>query len=290
MNFQIKKFNIETIRERCEIDSRKSPMIVIIGKKDTGKSFLVRDILCNTQSAFPIGTVISGTEVANEFFQHMVPSKLIHDKYQPEIVMGVIKRQLGAKTQRNADKNRNGGNSGIDPRAFLILDDCLYDSSWIKEESTRYVFMNGRHIDLMTIITMQYPLGITPNLRTNVDFIFILRETILGNRRRIYENYAGMFPTFEMFCQFMDQCTENFEGLVICNGVQSNRLEDQVFWYKASDHPPFRMCGDSLWADNKPFSSSMLAQDEYNPENLRKKNSSPWTHVNVKQEGKDARR
>jgi len=265
-------------------------MIVIIGKKDTGKSFLVRDILCNTQSAFPIGTVISGTEVANEFFQHMVPSKLIHDKYQPEIVMGVIKRQLGAKTQRNADKNRNGGNSGIDPRAFLILDDCLYDSSWIKEESTRYVFMNGRHIDLMTIITMQYPLGITPNLRTNVDFIFILRETILGNRRRIYENYAGMFPTFEMFCQFMDQCTENFEGLVICNGVQSNRLEDQVFWYKASDHPPFRMCGDSLWADNKPFSSSMLAQDEYNPENLRKKNSSPWTHVNVKQEGKDARR
>jgi hypothetical protein len=286
MNFQIKKFNIETIRERCEIDSRKSPMIVIIGKKDTGKSFLVRDILCNTQSAFPIGTVISGTEVANEFFQHMVPSKLIHDKYQPEIVMGVIKRQLGAKTQRNEDKKRGGGNSNIDPRAFLILDDCLYDSSWIKEESTRYVFMNGRHIDLMTIITMQYPLGITPNLRTNVDFIFILRETILGNRRRIYENYAGMFPTFEMFCQFMDQCTENFEGLVICNGVQSNRLEDQVFWYKASDHPPFRMCGDSLWADNKPFSSSMLAQDEYNPENLRKKNSSPWTHVNVKQQGK----
>jgi hypothetical protein len=285
MNFQIKKFNIDTLRDRCEMDSRKSPMIVIIGKKDTGKSFLVRDILCNTQSAFPIGTVISGTEVANEFFQHMVPSKLIHDKYEPGIVMGVIKRQLGAKTARNADKNRGGGNSNIDTRAFLILDDCLYDASWIKEESTRYVFMNGRHIDLMTIITMQYPLGITPNLRTNVDFVFILRETILGNRRRIYENYAGMFPTFEMFCQFMDQCTENFECLVICNGVQSNKLEDQVFWYKASDHPSFRMCSDSLWIDNKPFSSSMLSQDEYNPGAMQKKSSSPWIHV--KQQGKN---
>lgn len=285
MNFQIKKFNIDTLRDRCEMDSRKSPMIVIIGKKDTGKSFLVRDILCNTQSAFPIGTVISGTEVANEFFQHMVPSKLIHDKYEPGIVMGVIKRQLGAKTARNGDKNRSSGNSSIDTRAFLILDDCLYDASWIKEESTRYVFMNGRHIDLMTIITMQYPLGITPNLRTNVDFVFILRETILGNRRRIYENYAGMFPTFEMFCQFMDQCTENFECLVICNGVQSNKLEDQVFWYKAADHPPFRMCSDSLWIDNKPFSSSMLAQDEYNPGAIQKKSSSPWIHV--KQQGKN---
>ena len=279
MNFTIQKFQIETIRDRCEIDSRKSPMIVVIGKKDTGKSFLVRDILYNTQPCFPIGTVISGTEVANEFFQHMVPSKLIHDKYKPEIVMNMIKRQLSMKTHRNKDKHGRGEVSAVDPRAFLILDDCLYDASWIKEESTRYVFMNGRHIDLMTIITMQYPLGITPNLRTNVDFVFILRESIVNNRKRIYDNYAGMFPTFEMFCHFMDQCTENFECLVICNGVQSNRLEDQVFWYKASDHPSFKMCDDSLWADNKPFSSTMLAADEYETGAVKKKNSGPWIHV-----------
>lgn len=279
MNFEIKKFNIQTIRDRCEIDSRKSPMIVVIGKKDTGKSFLVKDILFNTQNEFPVGTVISGTEVANEFFQHMVPSKLIHDKYKPDIVMNTIKRQLAVKTHRNQDKNRSGGNSNVDPRAFLILDDCLYDATWIREESTRYVFMNGRHIDLMTIITMQYPLGITPNLRTNVDFIFILRETMINNRKRIYDNYAGMFPTFEMFCQFMDQCTENYECLVICNGVSSNKLEDQVFWYRASDHPPFKLCDDSLWIDNKPFSSAMLAADEYDPMAIKKKNNSPWIHV-----------
>ena len=270
---------METIKSRCEIDSRKSPMMVLIGKKDTGKSFLVRDILATTQSYFPVGTVISGTELANEFFQHMVPSKLIHDKYRPEIVSNVIKRQLGIKTARNNDKKVRGGNSSIDPRAFLILDDCLYDNTWINQESTRYIFMNGRHIDMMTIITMQYPLGISPNLRTNVDFIFILRENITRNRRIIYENYAGMFPTFEMFSQFMDQCTEDFNCLVICNGIQSNKLEDQVFWYKASDHPPFKLCDDSLWADNKPFSSAMLASDEYNPESMKKKNSGPWVHV-----------
>jgi hypothetical protein len=145
-----------------------------LGKKDTGKSFLVRDILANTQACFPIGTVISGTEVANEFFQNMVPSKLIHDKYRPEIVMNAIKRQLAVKQARNNAKRNSGGNSSMDPRAFLILDDCLYDKSWINEESTRYIFMNGRHIDMVTMITMQYPLGVSPNLRTNIDFIFIL--------------------------------------------------------------------------------------------------------------------
>lgn len=288
MNFQLRKFDITMIKERCDIDSRKSPMIVIIGKKDTGKSFLVRDILFNTQSCFPVGTVISGTEVANEFFQHMVPSKFIHDKYSPEIVMNVIKRQMNVKQKRNQEKAARGGSSAIDPRAFLILDDCLYDSSWIKEESTRYVFMNGRHVDLATMITMQYPLGITPNLRTNVDFVFILRENILGNRRRIYENYAGMFPTFEMFCSFMDQCTENFECLVICNNVSSNKLEDQVFWYKASDHPPFRLCDQTLWANNTPFKSAMLAADEYNASLMKKKNAGP--SVWVRKEDDDARR
>lgn len=285
MNFQLKQFNMNMIKERCEIDSRKSPMIVIIGKKDTGKSFLVRDILFETQSCFPVGTVISGTEVANEFFQHMVPSKFIHDKYSPEIIMRVIKRQMNVKQNRNRDKTTRGGSSSMDPRAFLILDDCLYDSTWIKEESTRYVFMNGRHIDMLTMITMQYPLGITPNLRTNVDFVFILRENILGNRRRIYENYAGMFPTFDMFCTFMDQCTENFECLVICNNVNSNKLEDQVFWYKAADHPPFRLCDQSLWVDNREFKSAILAADTYIAGSVKKRGAeqSVW----VRKEGAD---
>jgi len=181
------------------------------------------------------------------------------------------------KQARNSDKTAHGGHSTRDPRAFLILDDCLYDASWIQQESTRYVFMNGRHIDLMTIITMQYPLGITPNLRTNVDFVFILRENILNNRKRIYDNYSGMFPTFDLFCQFMDQCTENYECMVICNGVQSNRLEDQVFWYKAADHPPFQMCDSSLWANNKPFISAMLAIDDVmSAANQKRKGPSVW--------------
>jgi hypothetical protein len=285
MNFTLQRFNMDMITSRCDIDSKKSPMIVVIGKKDTGKSFLVRDILFQTQRYFPVGTVISATEIANEFFQNMVPSKFIHDKYRPEIVQNVIKRQATIKDRRNKDKQSRGGSSNVDPRAFLILDDCLYDAkSWINEESTRFVFMNGRHIDLMTIITMQYPLGITPNLRTNVDFVFILRENILGNRRRIYENYAGMFPTFDMFCTFMDQCTEDYECLVICNNVSSNRLEDQVFWYKADDHPPFRMFDQSLWMDNKPFQSAMLALDEYNPMNLRKKSAGPSVWVRKEDE------
>jgi hypothetical protein len=247
-------------------------MIVIIGKKDTGKSFLVKDILYHTRDAYPIGTVISGTEVANEFFQHMVPSKLIHDKYKPEIILSTIKRQLGIKQARNQGKTNQ------DPRAFLILDDCLYDNSWIQQDSTRYVFMNGRHIDLTTLITMQYPLGVTPNLRTNIDYVFILREPYLTNRKRIWENYASMFPTLESFCAVMDQCTENFECLVINNNAKSNKLNDQIFWYKAENHPTFRLGSKEFWEISKNMGSD--DEDEaYDPSKSKKKSAQT---INVK--------
>jgi hypothetical protein len=126
---------------------------------------------------------------------------------------------------------------------------------------------------------MQYPLGITPNLRTNIDYVFILRENIVANRKRIYDNYAGMFPTFEVFCQVMDQCTENFECLVINNTTKSNKLEDNVFWYKASTHPPFKICNQTFWdmANN-------MNDDERNEETFDSKSfASKRKHViNVK--------
>ena len=56
-----------------------------------------------------------------------------------------------------------------------------------------------------------------------------------------------MFPTFEVFCAVMDQCTENYECLVINNNAKSNKLTDQVFWYKADNHDDFRLCSHDHW-------------------------------------------
>jgi hypothetical protein len=46
----------------------------------------------------------------------------------------------------------------------------------------------------------------------------------------------------------MNQCTEDFECLVIDNNAKSNKLEDQVFWYKATPHADFRLCSPEFWA------------------------------------------
>ena len=273
MTLQLKKFDMKNIS--FKYNENKGPVIVLIGRRDTGKSFLVRDLLYYHQD-IPIGTDISGTEEGNGFYSKHVPKLFIHDEYNTSIIENIMKRQRSVLKQVNKEV-QTYKRSTIDPRTFVILDYCLYDASWTKDKMMRLLFMNGRHWKVMLIITMQYPLGIPPNLRTNIDYVFILREPYINNRKRIYENYAGMFPTFESFCQVMDQCTENFECLVINNNSNSNKLTDQIFWYKASQHGAFRLGSREFWE----ISQNMGSDDEdeaFDPNAARKKGP----RINVK--------
>jgi len=243
MTLELKKFDMKSISFLP--NENKGPVVVLIGRRDTGKSFLVRDLLYYHQN-IPLGTVISGTEAGNGFYSEHVPKLFIHDEYKTGIIDNILKRQKTVlrEIRKEIEVYKK---SNIDPRAFVILDDCLYDATWTKDKLMRLLFMNGRHWKIMLIITMQYPLGIPPQLRTNIDYVFILREPYIANRKRIYENYAGMFPTFESFCQVMDQCTENYECVVINNNAKSNQLIDQVFWYKADPHEDFKIGAKAFW-------------------------------------------
>jgi hypothetical protein len=270
MNLELKRFDMKSISFKT--NESKGPVVVLIGRRDTGKSFLVRDLLYYHQD-IPIGTVISGTEEGNGFYGKLVPKLFIHNEYNTAIIENILKRQRGVLKQIKKEMEQFN-RSTIDPRTFVILDDCLYDNTWARDKMMRLLFMNGRHWKVMLLITMQYPLGIPPTLRTNIDYVFILREPYIANRKRIYENYAGMFPTFESFCQVMDQCTENYECLVINNNAKSNKLQDQVFWYKADAHNEFRLGSKEFWELSKQINDDD-EDEQYDPNNVKKRGHGP---------------
>ena len=270
MNLELKRFDMKSISFKP--NESKGPVVVLIGRRDTGKSFLVRDLLFYHQD-IPIGTVISGTEEGNGFYGKLVPKLFIHNEYNTAIIENILKRQRQVLKQIKKEME-TFKRSTIDPRTFVILDDCLYDNTWARDKMMRLLFMNGRHWKVMLIITMQYPLGIPPTLRTNIDYVFILREPYIANRKRIYENYAGMFPTLESFCQVMDQCTENFECLVINNNSKSNKLQDQVFWYKADAHNDFRLGSKEFWELSKQINDDD-EDEQYDPNNVKKRGQGP---------------
>ena len=107
---------------------------------------------------------------------------------------------------------------------------------------------------------MQYCMDLSPDLRTNVDYVFILRENVIQNRERLWKSFFGIFPSFEIFNQVMNACTENFECLVLDNTSRSNKLEDCVFYYKAPIRKGFHVGSNTMWKYHR---------ENYNPSTPR---------------------
>ena len=236
-SISLKKLDIRKIKN--------DHIVLLIGKHNAGKSFLTRDILYHHQD-FPRGVVINPTENTEPFYTNIVSKASVHTEYTSNITRKIVKRQMESRSQI---VEGSGSGSLLNHRAFLVMDNCLYDNDWKKDKYLHQIFMNNRqswhsvrtdrrrrHLGIMFILTIPYPIGIPPNLRADIDWIFLFRETYHGNLHKLYEFYSILFPTFEMFCQVMDACTDDYNCLVIHNSAPSNRLEDQIYWYKAEAH------------------------------------------------------
>jgi hypothetical protein len=257
----------------------------------THNSWLVKDIFWYHRD-IPSGLIFSGTENANPFFGDFIPDSFIHSEYNPDLIEGVLSRQ-GKKVRENrklAKDTLNGvqdnnkltklskdaltriSKDGLadSNRFFIVLDDMLADASaWKKEKTIQEIFFNGRHFNLFFILTMQYPLGIPPALRSNIDYVFIFNEPSIKNRKKIWEDYGGVIPDFTMFCNILDECTADHQCLVIKTSGNSINISDQVFYYKASDHDNFRVGHPKIWQYHEQnYNSKFINQKDLEQEQL----------------------
>jgi len=223
----IKEFKLETM---CE-----NPAIVMIAKRASGKSWVCRSILKHFKD-IPVGLIIAPTEkmATPPFYSDFFPDSYIHYDYKTEIIESLLVRQ-DIMIEKNQDRIEQGKKL-VDPRAFILMDDCLSKKgAWSKDQPIMELLFNGRHYKLMYMLTMQFPLGISPELRNNFDYIFLLKDNNYSNLKRLYEHYAGMFPTFDSFRMIFKELTNDFGSMVIVNrGVYDNFL-DQIYWYKAQN-------------------------------------------------------
>jgi hypothetical protein len=235
-HLEIKKFNISDMVDHCTI--------AMIAKRASGKSYLTREILYHKRD-IPTAIAISKTEKLNSFYGEFIPDSFIYYDYESDILSNIYNRQSiinedNKKRVKNKQKEK-------DDRIMIIMDDCMSSKgSWLKDPNILELFFNGRHHHLSFILTMQFSLGIPPELRSNFDYIFLLAEDFISNRKRLYEHYAGMFPSFDIFQQVFNEITENYGVMVINNRIHSKNITDKVFWYKAKPVPDFLIGSNKL--------------------------------------------
>lgn len=222
MQCKISKFKPDTIKP-CRIT-------FIVGKRGCGKTTLLKDLLFRMASKVDYALAMCPTMESAEMLRQCLPASSVYDKYVPSKVEQVVK-----VAQHFASINKK--------RSILIcLDDCLYDRNVLRSSAIREIFFNGRHLGITFVVLAQYCMDISPDLRTQIDYLFVMKENIISNRQKLWKYLFGCVQNFDDFCAIMDRCTQNYECLCLDNTLNSGSVQDCVFWYKAAlEIPEFKL-------------------------------------------------
>ena len=228
-------FNIDDIK----LDST----VVAVGKRRTGKTWCFRHIMYAMKDKLQAGIVISQTDPLNKFWRQYVPKKYIYPKYHPEILTCVFERQKQILNDPELTEDEKDKKAPF----FVLLDDVISDQRLKYDENLMELFVAGRHYRLFVMITTQYAKAITPTLRGNTDYCFMMKCLQGRQREALWEDF-GDFLTRDAFNQILDAYTEDNETLVV-NTCPEQKVDplDMMFWFKACDPGPFHVGNDDYW-------------------------------------------
>lgn len=160
-----------------------------------------------------------------------IPKKLVFSESNP-YVSETLSQLL--KTQWDNRIHVSCNDSAY--RAIVVFNKCFEGNMWTVDHTLRVLPIGHRSHGVMGIFVFSDVWMIAPLYRHAMDYIFISHVPRIADRRRIYEQFSGIFQTFDTFCQLMDKYTTNHGCLVIDNTAQSTLVEDRVYYLAEESH------------------------------------------------------
>ena len=121
MKVQINKFNPDTIKPYR--------IIMFIGKRGSGKSFLITDILYCLRKSFDFGIGMTPTAESAESMEKIMPASSIYNEYSALGVERMVKYQKERGKAKKAQRH-----------VLLLLDDCMYDKATLRSTVIRDLY------------------------------------------------------------------------------------------------------------------------------------------------------
>lgn len=252
--FAFHKFDLNNIPE--------GSIINVIGKRGSGKSVFIEDIMLTLKNMFPIVTVVSTTDQLNNTFGKHIPAMLIHDNYSSELLANIIERQKKIIAYNKANPQKQ-----VNPNILLILDDIQGTTKETRNDiMLDTIYTTGRHYHITLISAMQYVNGLTPTQRTNTDLICLSRDNNRENQKKLFQAFAGVFSNFNDFQNAFLQLTENHGVMIINNREQSMDIDKCVYWYRVDMNKEgfgnFKMCDPEVWRKNEQLKQYKNLSDQ----------------------------
>lgn len=221
--------------------------MVFLAPSGGGKSFLIRDIM-QKLPRIPIGRIIATSEGYDPYYKNFCPDILISTDFD----LNVIQKFFDRATEITQLKKTNPKYKHINNKSLLLLDDCFHlKSSWMKEPLIGNIITVGRHAGITCMIAMQSPKGFQGELKGSIDYVFVGQHTSASDRKTIYENYAVGFKLPSQFNRAMDKLEPNQFLVFKRTNTKSSKIIDNVFVYKAKEHPGFKMFSPIIWREHE---------------------------------------
>ena len=185
---------------------KKNISTLLIGGRAVGKTTTISNILDKyDENVIKNSLIIHSANYYDPIYTTKYPNAKILSEYDENYIKQFLE-----------EKKDNYG--------IIVFDDCLNTQ---KTPNIEYLFGDCMSTyNKQLFLTIQYPLGLSSK---QFDYTFIFNSSYISNQKRIYEQYAGMFPKFSLFQPSIKNLKQG-HSLVIENNCKNDIL-DKVFNY-----------------------------------------------------------
>lgn len=208
----LNKFDLDN-----NLTNPKRTNYLIIGARTTGKTTLIKDITRKLNSKLNLSKIyLFANSYYNNYSDIFERVDLVQDQIDPL-------KYIIQERKTNLSNNK----------PILIIFDDMYSFFNKNNNSLKELIVNGRHLNIYVIMSIQYPVKFSPEINVNFDWIFIHSLHNYSDIKKLYELYLSIFPTFENLNDVMKHL-EEYEFLVKNNSnSNTNKILDLIGWYKA---------------------------------------------------------
>lgn len=222
---------------------------VALGMRGSGKSTVMRAICSALASFFHVVLGVSPTYGSRDCMKQFMPACCVHSK--TEVIKPIISNLIEYQ-QKLVDKGFTKDHVNPKKRLrkiFIMLDDCMFDTSLVKGDLMRELAMNGRWFNIFVLNAVQYSVDLPPAFRTNSDYIIAMREPDADNRKKLYKYFFGIFGDQKKFEKVFAEMTKDYGCMILDKTIPTTEPEECVFHYRAAEHQePFGMGSDTMWS------------------------------------------
>lgn len=224
---------------------RPNSLIVVLGRRRSGKSSVVLSLLYHLRHTFDVVFAFCPTSDMAQKFQKIIPDCFVWNETQSEEMLNKMLRVFSDLLANN--KSRRGA---------IVSDDCSFDGKFFRTIAAREMAYNGRNENFTWIVTCQGDVDLPKHIRAQIDYVFLMKDNFKTTKENLFKYYAGIFPSQNDFNLTFDQVTQNFKALVIDRTETTNEINKCVFYFAATlfnELPKFRVSRDVYFKLDKMY-------------------------------------